>query len=165
MLFLVYFHCNKQDKKANKTDRHPWYPVFHCHLYRHYRNSSHVSYRVILTCAKIRFVLKLDCAKIRLKRKMFLQLYSLHFIKYLKDFATSIYIRHQSCMCRPYLGDLKVLNHRSKDFYFFMYIFGWYSREFPLENNRYACFDYPASASDNLIGSDFSRSSLNLAQK
>ena len=47
--FLVYFHCNKQYKKANKTDRHPRYPFFHCHLYRHYRNSSHVSCRVILT--------------------------------------------------------------------------------------------------------------------
>ena len=58
--FLVYFHCNKQYTKANKTDRHPRYPFFHCHLYRHYRNSSHVSCRVILTCAKIRFVLKLD---------------------------------------------------------------------------------------------------------
>ena len=58
--FLVYFHCNKQYKKANKTDRHPRYPFFHCQLYRHYRNSSHVSCRVILTCAKIRFVLKLD---------------------------------------------------------------------------------------------------------
>ena len=55
--FLVYIHCNKQYKKANKTDR---YPFFNCHLYRHYRNSSHVSCRVILTCAKIRFVLKLD---------------------------------------------------------------------------------------------------------
>ena len=55
--FLVYFHCNKQYKKANKTDR---YPFCNCHLYRHYRNSSHVSCRVILTCAKIRFVLKLD---------------------------------------------------------------------------------------------------------
>ena len=96
---------------------------------------------------------------------MFLQLYGLHFIKHLKDFAANTYIRHQSCMCRPYLGDLKVLNHRSKDFYFFMYIFGWFSREFPLENYRYASFDYPASASDNLIGSDFSRSSVNLAQK
>ena len=100
----------------------------------------------------------------RLKRKMFLPLYGLHFIKHLNDFATNTYIRHQSCMCRPYLGDLKVLNHRSKDFYFFMYSFGWFSREFPLENYRYACFDYPASASDNLIGSDFSRSSVNLAQ-
>ena len=75
-------------------------------------------------------------------------------------------------MCRPYLGDLKVLNHRSKDFYFFFFFFfffhvffGWFSREFPLENYRYACFDYPASASDNLMGSDFSRSSVNLAQK
>ena len=52
--FLVYFHCNKQYKKANKTDGHPRYPFFHCDLYRHYRNSSHVSCRVILTCAKIR---------------------------------------------------------------------------------------------------------------
>ena len=58
--FLVYFHCNKQYKEANKTDWHPRYPFFHCHLYRHYRNSSYVSCRVILTCAKIRFVLKLD---------------------------------------------------------------------------------------------------------
>ena len=49
--------------------------------------------------------------------------------------------------------------------FLFMYIFGWFSREFPLENYRYAFFDYPASASDNLIGSDFSRSSVNLAQK
>ena len=57
LFFLVNFHCNKQYKKANKTDRHPRYPFFHCHLYRHYRNSSHVSCRVILTCAKIRFVL------------------------------------------------------------------------------------------------------------
>ena len=98
---------------------------------------------------------------------MFLQLYGLHLIKHLKDFATNTYIRHQSCMCRPYLGDLKFLNHRSKDFHFFMYIFGRFSREFPLENYNYACFDYmyPASASDNLIGSDFSRSSVNLAQK
>ena len=96
---------------------------------------------------------------------MFLQLYGLHFIKHLKDFATDTYIRHQSCMCRPYLGDLKVLNHRSKDFYFFMCIFEWFSREFPLENYRYACFDYPTSASDNLTGSDFSRSSVNLTQK
>ena len=96
---------------------------------------------------------------------MFLQLYGLHFIKHLEDFATNTYIRHQSCMCQPYHGDLKVLNHRSKDFYFFMYIFGWFSREFPLENYRYACFDYPASASDDLIGLDFSWSSVNLAQK
>ena len=91
---------------------------------------------------------------------MFLELYGLHFIKHLKDFAANTYIRHQSCMCRPYHGDLKALNHRSKDFYFFMYILGKL-----LENYRYACFDYPASASDNLIGSDFSRSSVNLAQK
>ena len=87
---------------------------------------------------------------------MFLQLYGFHFIKHLKDFATNAtntHIRHQSCMYRPYLGDLKVLNHRSKDFYVFMYIFEWFSREFPLENYRYACFDYPASASDNLIPS------------
>ena len=55
--FLVYFHCNKQYKKANKTDR---YPFCNCHLYWHYKHSSHVSCRVILTCAKIRFVLKLD---------------------------------------------------------------------------------------------------------
>ena len=54
---------------------------------------------------------------------MFLQLYDLHFI-HLKDFATNTYIRHHSCMCRPYLGDLKVLNHRSKDFYFF-HIYFW----------------------------------------
>ena len=91
---------------------------------------------------------------------MFLELYGLHFIKHLKDFAANT-----SCMCRPYHGDLKVLNHRSKDYCFFMYILGWFSREFPLENYGYACFDYPASASDNLIGSDFSRSSVNLAQK
>ena len=58
--FLVYFHCNKQYKKAYKTDQHTRYPFFHCHLYRHYRNSSHVCCRVILTCAKIKFVLKLD---------------------------------------------------------------------------------------------------------
>ena len=68
-------------------------------------------------------------------------------------------------MYRPYLGDLKVLNHRPNDFYSFMYIFGKFLREFPLENYRDACFDYPASASDNLIGSDSSRSSVNLAQK
>ena len=37
----------------------------------------------------------------------------------LKDFVTSTYIRYQSCICRPYLGDLKVLNHRLKDFFFF----------------------------------------------
>ena len=55
---------------------------------------------------------------------MFLQLYGLHFIKHLKDFATNTYIRLQSCMCRPYLGDLKVLNHRSKDFYFF-HVYFW----------------------------------------
>ena len=58
--FLVYFHCSKQYKKANKTDQHLRYPFFHCYRYRHYRNSDHVSCRVILTCAKIRFVLKLD---------------------------------------------------------------------------------------------------------
>ena len=55
---------------------------------------------------------------------MFLQLYGLHSIKHLKDFATNIYIRHQSCMCRPYLGDLNVLNHRSKYFYFF-HVYFW----------------------------------------
>ena len=49
----------------------------------------------------------------------------------------------------------KVLNHRSKDFYFFMYIFGWFSHDFSIGKYRYACFDNPASASDNLIGSDF----------
>ena len=91
---------------------------------------------------------------------MFLQLYGLHFIKHLKDFVTNTCIRHQSCMCRPYLGDLKVLNHRSNDFYFFMYIFGWFLREFSLKNNRYVYFDYPVSASDNLIGSDFYRTSV-----
>ena len=88
---------------------------------------------------------------------MFLQLYCLHLTKNFKDFVTNTNIRHQSCICRPYLGDLKYLNHRSKDFYFFMYIFGWFSQEFLLESYRYACLDNPASASDNLIGSDFYR--------
>ena len=58
----------------------------------------------------------------------------------------------------------KVLNKRSKDFYFFMYNFGWFSQEFPLESNRYACLDNPASASDNLIGLDFYRSPVSFAQ-
>ena len=35
----------------------------------------------------------------------------------------------------------KVLNHRSNDFYFFMYIFGWFSQEFPLESYRYTCLE------------------------
>ena len=30
-----------------------------------------------------------------------------HFIIHLKDSVTNTYIRHQSCMYRPYLGDLK----------------------------------------------------------
>ena len=53
----------------------------------------------------------------------------------------------------------KVLNdHRSKDFYFFMYIFGRFSQEFLLKSYIYACLVNPASASDNLIGLDFYRS-------
>ena len=60
----------------------------------------------------------------------------------------------------------KVLNHRSKDFiFFFMYIFGWFLQEFPLEGYRYACLDNPPSASDNLIGSDACRSPVSFAQK
>ena len=59
----------------------------------------------------------------------------------------------------------KVLNHRSKDFYFFMYIFGWFSQEFLLESYRYACLANPASASDNLIDLDFYRSPVSFAQK
>ena len=59
----------------------------------------------------------------------------------------------------------KVLNHRSKDFYFFMYIFGWFSQEFLLESYRYTCLANPASASDSLIGLDFYRSPVSFAQK
>ena len=59
----------------------------------------------------------------------------------------------------------KVLNYRLMDFYYFMYIFGLFSQEFPLESYRYACIDNPASALDSLIGSDFYRSPVSFAQK
>ena len=94
---------------------------------------------------------------------MFLQLYCFHYKKNLKDFVT----KHQtSIMHMPTVSwQSKVLNHRSKNFYFFMYIFGWFTQEFPLESYRFACLDDPASASDNLIGSDFYRQPVSFAQK
>ena len=100
---------------------------------------------------------------------MFLKLYGLHFIKHLKDFVTNIYIRHHSGMCRPYLGDLKVLNHRSKDFFFFFFFFLFFFSCIFLDGSRgsfhWIITDTHASASDNLIGSDFYRSSVRFAQK
>ena len=95
---------------------------------------------------------------------MFLQLYCLHFTKNLTDFVTvhTLYINNA-------YADLswrfKVLNHRSKDFYFFVYIFGWFSQEFLLESYRYACLANPASASDNLIGLDFYHWPVSFAEK
>ena len=87
-------------------------PDFHCHLHRHYGNPRHVSCRVILmhTSAKIR-------------RNMLLQLYCLHFAKNLKDFVTNTYIRHQSCICRPYLVDLKFYIIDRRISFFFSCIF------------------------------------------